>query len=165
MRFALRLADTKILWMSFLATVLCTIVFQVLVHHFDLVLLDALSDPIEIHRAIASMSDQQRLIHAWMTGTLDLIYPMAYGALFVGSAYKFFPTKGFFLSLPVLICIPVDLAEGVVQIFSLAGCVEWTQLKEFLTPLKQMLFVTALLLTISGWVKWLYLKVVMGCGT
>ena len=160
MSFTFTLADTKILWISFVATILCTVAFQVLVHQFDLALLDALSDSTEIQAAIAGMSEQQRLIHAWMTGTLDVAYPIVYGSFFIGSAYTFFPSKGFLLSLPALICIPVDLIEGVIQILALVGFADWTQLKELLTPLKKLLFVTSSLLTIGGWVKWLYLRAI-----
>lgn len=152
-----KLSETRMLWISFIATVLLTIIFQILVNQFGLVLLDALSDSTEVRIAISTMSEQQRQIHAWMTGTLDIAYPMAYGALFIGSAYKFFPSKGFLLAVPAILCIPVDLIEGVVQILALMGLVDWTQLKEFLTPLKNLLFVAGALLTISGWAKWIFL--------
>lgn len=154
-----KLAEINFLWFSFVATLLMTCAFQVLVQQFDLILLDGISNQADVQSAITDMSDQQKNIHAWMTGTLDLLYPIAYGCLFIGSAYRFYPSKGLLLALPGAICIPVDLIEGVVQITALTDLADWTVLKPLLTPLKELLFVTGFLITISGWVKWSYLKI------
>ncbi len=158
MRFINRIAQTNVLWFSFIATVLCTVAFQVIVQQHGLVMLDAIASQVQVHAALAAMSEHQHHLHAWMTGTLDVIYPAVYGALFIGSAYKFFPSKAFLLSLPAMICIPVDLIEGVFQIAVLTGTADWTELKEFLTPLKQWLFIAGIIITIGGWLKWSYQK-------
>lgn len=154
-----KLSKTPVLWLSFLATVLITLTFQIIGSQVDFVFLDSLSDPVEVKAAIASMSASQREFHAWMTLTLDVAYPLAYGALFVGSAYRFFPAKGFYLCLPALICIPVDLMEGIVQVWALVGTADFTQAKAMLTPLKVILFATGLLITIAGWARWLINKI------
>ena len=160
-----RLSETKALWLSFSATILITAIFQGIVHQFDLVLLDTFSDLDEIRSAIAAMSERQRELHALLTSTLDVAYPAAYAAyaayaaLFIGSAYKFFPAWGFFLAISAMVCIPIDLAEGVVQVLALVGNIDWLSAKGILTPLKDFLVLTGLLITMAGWVKWLLSRV------
>ena len=122
---------------------------------FGLILLDAISDPGQSRAATASMSNSQRTLHAWVTGTLDVAYPAAYGALFVGSAYRFFPKIGGWLAAPTLLLVPIDLVEGVVQILGLTDVVDWLDSKAFLTPAKLLLFYLGLLMTVCGWVSWL----------
>jgi hypothetical protein len=154
MNYIAKLADTRTLWISFVSTLVITATFQIVIAPSDLVLLDPLSDPDQVRLAIAGMSDQQRILHAWITATLDVAYPIAYGALFIGSAVRFFPSRGLLFALPGMICIPIDLIEGVVQVLALVGNVDWTQSKALLTPVKLLLAVTGALITISGWLKW-----------
>ena len=149
-----KLSESKILWLSFTATLLITLAFQAITLQLGLVLLDGISDPSEARAAISSMTVYQRHFHIWITATLDVAYPAAYGALFIGSAYRFFPSKGLLLSLPALLCIPVDLGEGAVQVLALMGALDLINLKAFLTPLKLLLFVSGFLITIAGWIKW-----------
>ena len=148
------LAGTRALWFSFIATIVCTFAFQVIAGHYGLVLLDTLSDPDESRAAIAAMTGSQRALHAWITGTLDVAYPAVYGALFVGSAYRFYPKIGRFLAAPTLLLVPVDLIEGLVQILGLTGTVDWLDAKAILTPGKILLFYFGLLTTVSGWGVW-----------
>lgn len=159
MTYIKRLSETRVLWLSFSATILITVAFQVLVRQFDLVLLDTLSDPDEIRSAIAAMTEKQRELHAFLTATLDVAYPAAYGAFFIGSAYKYFPAWGFVLAVPAMVCIPVDLAEGVVQVFALVGNIDWLSAKAILTPLKNSLVLTGILITMAGWVRWFICRV------
>jgi len=155
MTYVKRLSETRALWLSFSATILITLAFQLIARQFELVLLDTLTDPDEVRSAIAAMTGKQRELHALVTATLDVAYPAAYGALFIGSAFRFFPSWGFVLSIPAMVCIPVDLTEGVVQVLALVGDTDWVSAKTILTPLKQVLFLTGLLITMAGWVKWL----------
>ncbi len=148
------LAGTRILWFSFIATIVCTVAFQVIAGHYGLVLLDTLSDPEESRAVIAAMSESQRSLHAWVTGTLDVVYPAVYGALFIGSAYRFYPSIGRFLAAPVVVLILVDLIEGLVQVLGLTGIVDWLDAKAILTPGKILLFYFGLLTTMSGWGIW-----------
>lgn len=149
-----KLAETKILWASFAATVVISIAFQVLIVMFGLVLLDSISDPEQARAAVANMSAHQRSIHAWMTVSLDVAYPVAYGALFIGSAYKFFPKIGFWLALPTIVVVPVDLIEGVVQVFALTDVTDWLGAKLILTSLKQVLLLAGMFITVCGWISW-----------
>ncbi len=154
MKLGRKLGESRVLWLSFTATLIITFAFQVIILEFGLTLLDGITDPVEVRAAISGMSDSQRHFHAWMTATLDVAYPVAYGALFIGSAYRFFPSTGLLMSLPAIVCIPVDLTEGVVQVLALIGSADLTESKAILTPLKQLLFVSGFLVTIAGWVKW-----------
>ena len=152
------LTDNRILWMSFIATILLTITFQVAVGIWDLTLIDAISDPGDTRLAIASMSQQQNLIHAWITATLDIAYPLAYGALFIGSGYKFYGKWGWLVAAPVFVLVPTDLIEGVVQVLALTNVTDWIDAKAILTPLKTFLFLLGLATTIVGWGIWLVNK-------
>ena len=152
------LTDNRILWMSFIATILLTITFQVAVGIWDLTLIDAISDPGDTRLAIASMSQQQNLIHAWITATLDVAYPLAYGALFIGSGYKFYGKWGWLVAAPVFVLVPTDLIEGVVQVLALTNVTDWIDAKAILTPLKTFLFLLGLATTIVGWGIWLVNK-------
>lgn len=157
-----RLAQPKILWLCFAAVVLCNIAFPVIVYLFDLQLLDTIADPAQVKATIANMSEFQRHLHVWVTATLDVAYPLAYSALFAGSAYHFFPARGLLLAIPALVCAPVDLIEGVVQILALTSDIDWTASKAILTPLKVLLFVAALLITVAGWCKWALVRIRKG---
>ena len=154
MQLVARLTETSVLWFSFVATVLITIAFQVVIVVWDLVLLDGIADPEQARAAIAGMSEYQRNVHAWLTGTLDVVYPIAYGALFIGSAYRFFPRLGWLLAIPTFVLVPVDLVEGVVQVLALTEVADWVSSKAILTSLKQILFLAGFLITVCGWARW-----------
>ena len=153
-----KLSETKVLWLSFFATVLITLSFQAISRQFNLVLLDGISNPADARAVITGMTEYQRNIHIWITATLDVAYPAAYGALFIGSAYRFFPSKAFLLCIPAIVCVPIDLSEGVVQILALSGNFNFIALKAVLTPAKVLLFLCGLLVTIAGWGKWLLIR-------
>lgn len=154
MNFVENLTKTRVLWFSFVGTLVCMVALQVIVEQYGLILLDRISDPEQSRAAIASMSESQRSLHAWVTGTLDVAYPAVYGALFTGSAYKFFPKIGKLLAAPTLLLVPIDLIEGVVQILGLTGAADWLGAKTILTPMKFLLAYFGILMTVSGWLAW-----------
>lgn len=159
MKYYEKLSGTRFLWITFTATLICTIAFKFVAARFDLVLIDKIIDPDQTRAAISTMSDSQRTVHTWVTGTLDVLYPLVYGAFFIGTAYRFIPKIGTWLAAPIFILVPVDLAEGMVQILGLTGVVDWLNAKFFLTSLKNVLFGYGLLLTASGWAAWISSKV------
>jgi hypothetical protein len=85
-----------------------------------------------------------------MTGTLDVAYPFAYGAFFIGIALRYFGRFGIYLALPSLLCIPADLTEGLAQVMILTGHEGWMTLKIIATPIKLALYITGLLITLVG---------------
>ncbi|NKB33801.1 MAG: hypothetical protein GKR91_11950 [Pseudomonadales bacterium] len=147
------LTKSNVLWISFFAVVALTLSFQFIAQRYGLVLLDGLYDPAEVRAAIANMTAQQRSVHVWVTSTLDVAYPIAYGIFFVGTAYKFFPTCGKYLALPALFCVPIDLVEGVIQVLALTTSIDWIQAKAILTPAKFALVLSALFITLYGVTK------------
>ncbi len=159
MQLPATLTKTPTLWGLFFATVLITLSFPVASGYFDITLVDGISSPQETRSVIEGFSPEQRSAHAWITGTLDVAYPLAYGLLFAGVTVCFFPVVGGYLALLPLLCIPVDLFEGLVQIFALTGVADWVGLKAVVTPLKTALFMCGLATTVAGWLRWVYLKV------
>lgn len=154
-----KLQQTRMLWFLFVSTILVTGMFAVLMDYYQMQFIDSMSEPDVVRATIAGFSPEQVTVHIWVTAVLDVIYPLVYGALFIGVALRFFPKAGVWIALPGLIVIPVDLAEGVVQVLALTDSVDLIDLKAILTPLKTNLFIVALLIAIAGWLKWLYLKI------
>lgn len=150
-----RLSDNKILWTSFVATILITVAFPVIGSMWGITFIDPISDPSAVRQAISSMSPDQHLAHAWITGTLDVAYPLAYCSLFIGSAYKFYDRFQWLVALPFYVLAPTDLLEGVVQILALTNTADWIDAKTFLTPLKTNLFLLGILTTAVGCIVWL----------
>ncbi len=150
-----RLATTTTLWTTFVLTILMTFAFQYLAGVWSLAFLDGMSDPGTVRQAIAAMSAEQRVAHAWITGTLDVAYPLTYAALFAGSAHRFFPAWGGRVAPVFAALIVIDLVEGLVQILALTTAVDWVGAKALLTPVKTWLFLGGALLTIIGWLAWL----------
>ena len=149
------LAKTQTLWIAFVTTLLITFAFPVVAGMWGIAFIDALSDPEEVRQAIASMSAEQKTAHAWITATLDVAYPMAYGALFIGSALCFYKKYGRLIAWPFMILVPTDLLEGVVQVLALTDTADLIDTKALLTPLKTLLFLLGLVTTIAGWASWL----------
>jgi len=104
----------------------------------------------DIRMHIKEMTETQRTVHAWMTGTLDVAYPFVYGAFFAGVALRFFGRFGMYLALPSLLCIPADLTEGLAQVMLLTGQEEWMAVKTTATPIKLVLYISGLLITMVG---------------
>ena len=144
------LTKTKTLWTLFWLTIAMTIMFGVVMRIWGLGIIDEMFHGEEILAHIAAMSPTQRLVHAWMTATLDVAYPFAYGGLFIGIALKNFDKLGPWLALPSLAVIPVDLTEGFVQVLLLNGHDGVVWLKEIVTPLKLVLYISGLVISLVG---------------
>jgi hypothetical protein len=145
-----QLREGRVLLVALMATVVLTALFPVVAGHFGLTLLDAIADPTEARALIEGLTREQRQAHAWITGTLDVAYPLAYGALFLGAMLRFFPRQGPLLAIPVLIGVPADLLEGLVQILALTGQADWLAAKAVLTPVKGGAFVYGAVLALLG---------------
>ena len=150
------LTGTKVLWLFFFATVLISVLFPIATTYWQLTLLDGISSPAEARRIVEAFTPHQRNVHAWITATLDVAYPLAYGGFFIGSALRVFKRHGHYLALPGLLVIPTDLIEGVVQVLALTGTADWLALKAVVTPAKTVLFACGIAVTAIAWSKWLY---------
>lgn len=138
------LTKTTTLWTTFAATIVMTVLFGVIMKVWDFTIIDEMSDPAAISAHIDAMTATQRNVHAWMTGTLDVAYPLAYGAFFVGMALRFLGRWRMVLALPGVLVVPVDLLEGVIQILALTGVDSVIWAKAYVTPLKLFLWFAAL---------------------
>lgn len=145
-----QLTNTKTLWALFWATLALTATFGVIMQVWQFELIDEMSDPAQIRTHVAEFNDAQKTAHIWMTATIDVAYPLAYGSFFMGMALRFFDRFGFWLALPSLLVIPVDLAEGYVQVMFLSGDDSLLHLKTILTPLKLGLFIPGSIIALIG---------------
>lgn len=145
-----RLTSTPTLWFLFWSTLAMTVTFALIMQVWQFEIIDEMHDPAKIRDHVAGFSDTQKSVHAWMTATLDVAYPFAYGSLFMGMALRFFNRFGFWLALPSLLVIPVDLAEGYVQVLFLTGNDSLLGYKQVLTPLKLGLFIPGLIIALVG---------------
>ena len=150
MRPISELATNRMLWTFFVLTALIGAIFPLLANHWQLSLLDTISDPSKVREIIATMSEQQRLAHSWITATLDVVYPIVYGSFFIGCAYAFCGRFGRALALPFFVLVAVDLVEGMIQILALNGWFDWVDAKAYLTPLKFALFLFGVSLAVVG---------------
>ena len=112
--------------------------------------LDTLMTGEESRTVIAAMSSGQRWTHFWVTLLLDTLYPIAYGAFFVGMALRFFGKLRYLAAVPAFAGAIVDLAENVVQALALSGAVDLLDAKDWLTPLKFGLFAVAGVIAVIG---------------
>jgi len=140
------------LWAAFFIFVALNAGFLIVMKSYGFSIIDEMWRPDQILSHIADMSPEQRRAHAWMTSTLDVAYPLTYAALFGGLTIKAFPHKAW-LALPILICVLVDLVEGVSQVMLLNGHESWVGLKSVVTPVKLILFITGVVTAIAAlWV-------------
>ena len=142
------LAQTKTLWITFCLTVALTAAFGLVMYFGQFGIIDEMYIAEDIRAHIDAMTPRQRMMHAWMTGTLDIAYPLAYGAFFMGMAMKYFERFGRWLALPSFLVIPADLIEGFAQIMLLTGHESFMGLKLIATPAKLTLFLLGLCITI-----------------
>ncbi len=141
------LTRTRTLWILFAVFVVETLAFGIVMAVWDFTIIDEMYDPDKIREHIAAMSDVQRTAHAWMTATLDVVYPLTYGALFTGMALRTFKP---FYAFPALVVIPTDLSEGFIQVQAMLGNESLIWLKAYVTPAKLVLFTTAILITLAA---------------
>lgn len=139
------LTRTNTLWILFALFVLETIGFGIVMAAWEFEIIDEMSDPELIRAHVEAMTQTQRTVHAWMTATLDVAYPLTYGALFTGLTLRAFRP---IFALPAIAVIPTDLVEGVAQVLFLLGNDSLLWIKSFVTPLKLTLFFAALLIAL-----------------
>ena len=135
------LSDNRSIWVALVSTILITLAFLVIGSILRLTFLDTISDPSEVRLALASMPPNHRVFHVWITLTLDVLYPLSYGALFVGLTFRFYMSYGRLLAAPFFVLVPADLLEGVVQVLALTDMADFIGAKAILTPLKYGLVV------------------------
>jgi hypothetical protein len=140
------------LWVAFFIFVCLTAVFGLVMTIWEFQIIDEMwrADAIRAH--VADMSQTQRHVHAVMTATLDVAYPLSYAAFFGGLTWAGFPNRAWLL-LPIFLCVPVDLLEGLSQVMILIGHEDWIVVKVIATPVKLILFVSGVLIGLAGLVR------------
>ncbi|MFT6437772.1 MAG: hypothetical protein ACJAVI_005853 [Candidatus Azotimanducaceae bacterium] len=157
--FLEKITTNRALWLLFIATLTITAGFPAVSNIWGVMFIDGISSPDEVRIVISQMSAEQKIVHAWVTATLDVAYPLSYGLFFAGTALRFFSKYGLYLATLPLIAIPVDLIEGVVQVLALTDTADFIGAKAILTPAKSVLFVAGFCISVAAWVKWIYAKV------
>jgi len=142
------LTKSSTLWISFIAWMVMSLVFVWVMWRWGFIIIDEIYQPEVLQAHLDEMSDKQKSVHAIMTGTLDVAYPFAYGVFFMGMSLRFLGKWGPWLALPALLCIPVDLIEGVIQILLLNGNESLIGAKAIVTQLKYILFLAALAISL-----------------
>ena len=135
-----RLKKTSILWFLFLATVFIFVGFRFWIPQLGGTILDSVATVEEASTLLSGMSAAQKNSHFMMTLLLDMIFPFAYGGLFIGLTLRFGGKFGLWLAIPAFLVIPVDLAENTIQLMALTGNDGLLPIKAVLTPLKFVLF-------------------------
>lgn len=154
-----KLTSGSILWMLLVVCVAMLLAMGMVADSWGLQLLDGLYSADEARAVVSQMSSEQKAVHAWLTGTLDVLYPLLFGALLCGVALRFFPKQGSYLALPVLAGVLMDLVENVVQILALTGTYDLLAAKAFVTPAKMVFFIVAMLIAAAALVRWAVAKI------
>lgn len=110
-------------------------------------LLDMIWNGADAKARLDGMTAEQKAAHFWGTVINDTAYPLAYGGLFAGLAWRFGGQR-ILLVLPAIGVAIADLAENTVQALALSGNESLIGLKDVLTPLKFGLFAAALIVTV-----------------
>lgn len=152
------ITDTKFLLFLFLITLLITFLFPILTYLLNIVFIDTISSPDKVRKIILGMTLEQRFLHSWITGTIDVLYPLSYGLFFTGMAIKFPIKSHFYHVIPGLIVIPFDIFENIIQILVLTDTADFLLLKSYITPCKFTLFFLGLFISIISLIKWFLLR-------
>jgi len=137
------LTRTGVLWGLFVLMVVSGIGFGVTSDLVGGKFLDSISEPVLARELLAGLTPEQAQAHLWITLSLDTIYPLAYGGLFMGLALRFFDEYRVAAAMPAALTAIVDLTENMVQVLALSGTADVLDSKEWLTTLKFGLFMMA----------------------
>ena len=139
------LARTPVMLGFLVLTLLVSAGFWPVMQAIDGALLDMISDGESAIVRLNEMSSDQRSAHFNATVTLDTIYPLAYGGLFIGLLSRLSWSWRW-----ILICVPIiavlsDYAENTIQAMALSGHDASILLaKTYVTPLKSGAFMATL---------------------
>lgn len=130
------LSQTKVLWVTFILTVLVSVAFVVLTSKVNGHFLDEATTGSMALLWLEALDAEQKNFHFWITALLDTLYPLVYGAFFAGMVARLAGAKRSWAVWPGLIGVDCDFAENVTQMLALSGNPNWLFLKDVLTPVK-----------------------------
>jgi len=137
------LKRTPVIWTLFVLMILIGFGFGVFNGAVGGRYLDTITTGTGARALLDSLTDAQRSAHFWVTVLLDTAYPLAYGGFFAGMALRFFGRFGKIAAFPAFATIILDLTENTVQALALSGAADVLAAKDWLTPLKFLLFLIA----------------------
>lgn len=139
---------TPVLWTLFVLTVILFLGFGALAPMVGGQFLDMVSAPAETRAVLEAMTPAERRAHFWVTVLLDTAFPLSFGLLFAGMAWRFFGKFGRFAAIPGFAVLIVDLTENTLQAITLSGAAYLLDPKEWVSPLKMNLFYLAALIAL-----------------
>ena len=134
---------TPVLWALFVLMVVCVFAFRHFTPAVGGQFLDMLDQPEAIRATFAAMTPEQKSAHFWVTVLVDTAFPIAFGLLFAGLAWRFFGKYGPLAAIPGFAVLIVDLTENTIQALALSGAADALDAKAWVTPLKMGLFYLA----------------------
>ena len=137
------LKRTPVIWTLFVLMILIGFGFGVFNASVGGRYLDTITTDTGARALLDGLTDAQRSAHFWVTVLLDTAYPLAYGGFMAGMALRFFGRFGKIAAFPAFATIVVDLTENTVQALALSGVADVLAAKDWLTPLKFLLFLIA----------------------
>lgn len=149
------LTKTRTLCTLGILMALCLLSFLSVMLLYDFQIIDEMYNPDAVREHIQGMTPKQRHVHILLTATLDVLFPLIYGSLYAGLAWRSFGAgKGrlrqVLIMLPSVLVVPVDLTEGFLQVRALSGHDNAIVAKAWVTPAKLVLFSTASLIAVSA---------------
>ncbi|MEC8427323.1 MAG: hypothetical protein VXZ35_02775, partial [Pseudomonadota bacterium] len=116
-----RLKNTNSLRILFAIFVPLLLLSKWSVAHWNLTLLDGISDAEAARTLLAEMTHQQIQGHIWFTSSIDVILPFAAAGFFASVILISFEKYGPYLAALALLAIPLDLSEGAIQVLALTN--------------------------------------------
>jgi len=153
------LRNIKTLQVLFIIALPLLILSKWSVEHWNLVLLDGISDAETARTLLVEMTHQQVQGHLWFTSTIDVILPFAAAGFFASAILVSFKKYGPYLATLALLAIPLDLSEGVIQVLALTNNADFLDVKSYSTPIKKACYDIGFLASVAGLIQWLYLKI------
>lgn len=139
---------TPVLWALFVLMVLCIFGFQYFSPAVGGQYLDMLDEKDAIRATFAALTPEQKSVHFWVTVLIDTAFPISFGLLFAGLAWRFFSKWGAVAAIPGFAVLIVDLTENTIQALALSGAADALDAKVWVTPLKMGLFYLAALIAL-----------------
>jgi hypothetical protein len=139
---------STLLWLLIISIILAIIIYAI-AQIWRISLLDCAITSSQVQAVINDLNDQQIIIHAWVSSTLDIIFPIVYGLFFIGCSLKAFPGRRY-LIMPGILASSADIFEGIVQSLFLFDVINLLVLKVILTPIKFTFFLTGASISLLG---------------
>jgi len=130
------LAQTKVLWVTFILTVVVSVAFVMLTSQVNGAFMDEALTEAAALETLNGLSSDQKSFHFWVTALLDTLYPLVYGGFFAGMITRLAGSMRSWAVWPGLIGVDCDFVENITQLLALADNPGWLFLKDVVTPIK-----------------------------